>query len=154
MAQVLGDAQKKRVGISVDRTDRWLDECLQAMEAMRQKQQHEGSGAGSERQQQQQQQQQGQDAVAADGAAGQEQQQQVQGQERETEEQPAKRQRREDGGGDGGGNGSSAHCAGAAVQEDGLPFLFAPVVGGSMPEERARSAKAVASKPVAGEVTR
>jgi hypothetical protein len=94
-------------------------------------------------------------AVAAAGAAGASAAAEDSGQEvaGAGAEQPAKRQRREAGvapkpgrstdssGGDGGG------CEGPV---GGVPLVLAPVVGGSVPEERARSAKAAASKPVAG----
>ncbi|KAI8476810.1 MAG: tRNA-guanine(15) transglycosylase-like protein [Monoraphidium minutum] len=140
--EVLGDATAKRVGQSVERTTKWLDEVLEELEGMRRQagqQQQEGQG-----QQQVEGRQQGDEQQAGQQAA--EQQQDAAGAAGGAEEHPAKRQRREGGGGaKGGGGGGVVAAAGA-----GVPLVLAPVVGGAMLEERTRAAKAVADKPVDG----
>jgi hypothetical protein len=138
--QVLGDAARKRVVASVDRTTKWLDECLERLAAMQQRWQAAAAAAAG-----------GAPAAAEAGASGRAEAGAAEA--KDGEEQPAKRQRRE-GGAHSGSRGSSGERGGAdggdAELPPGAPLILAPVVGGSLPEERARSAKAAASKPVAG----
>jgi queuine tRNA-ribosyltransferase subunit QTRTD1 len=129
--EVPGDAGRKRAALSVDRTLRWTDECARLLAAL-----WPGGGGGgggdnnATHEQQQQQQQEGQGGQAAGSqpptsAAG---------------EPPAKKRQRtgDAGGGDGERDGDD---------EDAPPLMFAPVMGASFVEERARSAEAVADQP-------
>jgi queuine/archaeosine tRNA-ribosyltransferase len=124
VSQVLADASRKRVALSVDRTAKWLDECVERLQAMQKRQAAAVAGAS---QQQPEPQQEAASASGRDAGAA--------------AEQPAKRQRRD---------GCGSDAAGGPPLE--APLLLAPVMGGASVEERARAAKGVADKPVAGAV--
>ena len=134
--EVPGDAGRRRVAASVDRTARWLDECIERLREMdgeQQRQQQEQPAAG------------GAAAATADGAEA------AAEQRRPQQEAPAAKRQRLEG-------GVAAAAAGAAApaneedgdggdgSSDGATLLFAPVVGGAIPEERARSAKEAAAR--------
>lgn len=134
---------------SVDRTLRWLDDCIAELGAAQQRQQQQRQLQEQREQQQRQEQQPQAHAAAVAGSKG---------EGNSGCEQPTKRQRL-----DGAGNSAAVAAAAPAAaavgadagaeglpQEIPAPHVLAPVMGGSLPDERARAAAAVADKPVAG----
>ncbi len=114
----------------MDRTTRWLDECLESLGLVPPSLQEHEAKAGHGH---------GAPAAAASGGS--------------PEQQPAaKKQRLEDGTAAGARTTDEPAAAAAAAEgwPAGVPLVLAPVMGSSFPEERARSAAAAAARPVAG----